>query len=331
MKLVTFEVSTAVGPVKRIGALQGERIIDLNAAFGAYLAEVRESRRWREVAEALLPPEMLRFIETGPLAMESAHTAIEYATRKGSEPGPDGTTLIHAANSVRLRAPVERPLSMRDSFVFETHARHSWERRGLSIPPLWYEIPQNYRTTHTSIAGPDDPIIWPSYSEKLDYELEMAVCIGKYGIDIPPEKADEYIFGYTIYNDVSARDTQFYERPVNGAPVKGKNFVNSNILGPCLVTADELDASNLKMEARVNGEVWSQGNTSDMYHKFPAIISYLSQGDAVHPGEFIGSGTPGFGCGLELDRWIQPGDVVELEIEGMGVLRNKVERPTKVS
>lgn len=327
MKLVTFEVKTPVGSIKRIGALQGDAIIDLNAALGAYLAEVRDSRRWREVAEALLPPDMLQFIENGPIAMESAQTAIEHARHRGGGPGPAGETLIYASGSVRLRAPVERPLSMRDSFVFEEHARRSWERRGLSIPEIWYEIPQNYRTTHTSVAGPDDPIIWPSYSEKLDYELELAVCIGKYGTDIPVEEASNYIFGYTIFNDVSARDAQFYERPVNGAPVKGKNFINGNILGPCLVTADELDVSNLKMEARVNGEVWSQGSTSDMYHKFPAIISYLSNGDAVHPGEFIGSGTPGLGCGLELDRWIQPGDVVELEIEGIGVLRNRVERP----
>jgi 2-keto-4-pentenoate hydratase/2-oxohepta-3-ene-1,7-dioic acid hydratase in catechol pathway len=194
------------------------------------------------------------------------------------------------------------------------------------LPEVFYEIPAHYRTSSTDVIGPDEPIFWPSYTDKLDYELEIAVCIGKEGVNIPVEKAEEYIFGYTIFNDISARDIQSKEMELRLGPAKSKSFQNSNIMGPCLVTPDELNANNLRMKARINGEVWSDGNTRDMHFKFHQLIAYLSKDDPLYPGEFIGSGTVGFGCGMELNKWIRPGDVVELEIEGIGILRNKVER-----
>jgi 2-keto-4-pentenoate hydratase/2-oxohepta-3-ene-1,7-dioic acid hydratase in catechol pathway len=225
-------------------------------------------------------------------------------------------------------APVARPVSIRDCTAFPQHNMNMQAARqpAVGLPEIWYEIPAHYRSSSTDVVGPDAPILWPSYTEKLDYELEVALCIGKYWVNIPAERADEYIFGYTIFNDISARDFQGKEMSLKLGPPKAKSFRNSNIMGPYLVTPDEIDAHNLRMVARVNGEVWSDGNTRDMYFKFPQLIAHLSKDDPIYPGEFIGSGTIGFGSGMELGKWIKPGDIVELEVEGIGILKNRVER-----
>ena len=327
MKLVTFEVKTVVGAIQRIGVLRDRNIIDLHGAYASYLKEVRGIWRWRELAQAMVPTNMLRFIEGGAMAMEAAHLALDYFEKAGGPAvGQDGEKLFYRLDEVRLMAPVPHPVSIRDCFTFEKHAKKGFARHGMELPKLWYEIPVHYRASTTNVAGPDDPILWPSYTEQLDYELEFAVCIGKPGVNIPVEKAGEYILGYTIFNDISARDIQSREMTLQHGPAKGKSFQNSNIMGPCLVTPDEVDANNLKMLARINGEVWSEGNSGEMYFKFPQLIAYLSKDDPLYPGEFICSGTVGTGCGAELNRWIKPGDVVELEVKGIGVLMNKVIR-----
>jgi 2-keto-4-pentenoate hydratase/2-oxohepta-3-ene-1,7-dioic acid hydratase in catechol pathway len=154
----------------------------------------------------------------------------------------------------------------------------------------------------------------------------VAVCIGGHGVNIAEERAEGYVFGYTIFNDISARDIQQKEMQMMLGPAKGKSFENSNIMGPCLVTPDELDTENMRMSARINGEIWSDGNMKDMHFEFPQLIAFLSKDDPIYPGEFIGSGTLGFGSGMENNKWLKPGDIVELEVEGIGVLRNKVER-----
>ena len=180
----------------------------------------------------------------------------------------------------------------------------------------------------SSITGHEAVVTWPNYTQKLDFELEWGVYIGKTGKNISVAEASEYIAGYTIYNDISARDIQFRHMTMALGPAKGKDFDNSNIMGPCLVTPDEIgDPYNLRMIARVNGEVWADGNTSDMYYSFEEMISFVSQSETLHPGEFLGSGTVGKGCGWELDRWIQPGDVIELEVENIGVLSNQIGEP----
>ncbi len=327
MKLVTFEIHTIAGAIKRVGVLQDEQIVDLNAAYASYLWEVRGTWRWRELAFAVIPLDMLEFIENGVVAMESAQVALDYVKgRKDIEAGPGGERIFYQLSEVKLKAPVPRPLSIRDCLTFEQHAKSGWARRGLELPKLWYEIPIHYRTTHTNVCGPNDPILWPSYTEKLDYELEIAVCISKHGKNISVDRAGEYIAGYTIFNDISARDIQAKEMELRLGPSKGKNFENSNIMGPCLVTPDELDVNNLRMVARINNEVWSDGKSKDMHFKFPDLIAYLSKDEPIYPGEFICSGTVGSGCGLEHGKWLKPGDVVELEVEGIGILRNKVER-----
>ena len=334
MKLVTFDINTPVGPVQRIGALLEGRVVDLSQAYACHLAETGDTSvdRAYEVAAALLPPsDMVAFLSGGKLSMDAAKTALEHARRHGGSPesirAPKGGRPIFALSEVRLRAPIPRPTSLRDGWLYEEHAKNAMRKAGKEVPELWYKIPAYYRTSHTNVVGPDDPIIWPNYTEKLDYELELACVIGKEGVNIPKERANEYIAGYTIYNDVSLRDYQFYEMGLGLGPNKGKNFVNCNIMGPCIVTPDEFDPTKAKMYARCNGEVWSENVSGGMQFSFQEVIEYMTREEPVYPGEIIGSGTVGGGCSLEHDRWLKPGDVLELEIEGIGILRNPVTRP----
>jgi len=330
MKLVTFELRSPIGSFERIGALLGERVVDLNLAYADYLARVERDPRAYDLATSRIPPHMIEFFIGGEPSKKAAKRGLAHvAERLEKEPevrGPEGEVIIYERSQVRLLAPVPRPNSVRDTLSFELHLKNSLGKLGLEVPPLWYEIPSYYRSSPDIVIGPDEPILWPSFTEQLDYELEFGIYIGKEGRDIPREKAEEYIAGYTIFNDVSARDIQSREMTLMLGPCKGKNFDHGNVMGPCLVTPDEIDPYNLKMVARVNGEAWSEGNSGAMYHRFPFLIEYISRDETLYPGDFIGSGTVGFGCGLELDRWIKPGDIIELEVEGIGVLRNPVER-----
>ncbi|WP_312860512.1 fumarylacetoacetate hydrolase family protein [Neoaquamicrobium sediminum] len=160
---------------------------------------------------------------------------------------------------------------------------------------------------------------------RFDYELELGVFLSRKGKDIRPEDAYDHIFGYCIFNDFTARTAQLREMTGQLGPAKGKDFDTGNAMGPWLVTADEVsDPHNLTMTARINGEEWSRGNSGEMHHKFPAVLAHISSDETLYAGEFIGSGTVGSGCGLELGRFLKHGDVVELEIEGLGILRNRV-------
>jgi 2-keto-4-pentenoate hydratase/2-oxohepta-3-ene-1,7-dioic acid hydratase in catechol pathway len=226
-------------------------------------------------------------------------------------------------DSARLLAPL-RPRSLRDFLAFEGHMRNALSRLGRPIPGEWYEVPAYYKGMPDTVIGPDEEIPWPPWTDKLDHELELAAVIGRAVRDVAPGDAAECIFGYTIWNDVSARDVQARELPVGMGPGKAKDWDGSNVLGPCLVTADELDASDLAMRVRVNGEQWGEDRSASMHHTFADMIAYASRSQTLHPGEVLGSGTAAGGSGLELDRWLAPGDVVELEIEGIGVLRNRI-------
>jgi fumarylacetoacetate (FAA) hydrolase len=182
------------------------------------------------------------------------------------------------------------------------------------VPDEWYELPVFYFSNPAAIYGPEEEIPYPAGSEELDYELEVAAVIG----------ADGAIGGFTIMNDWSARDLQRKEMKVGLGPAKGKDFATS--LGPVVVTPDELGDLSLEMVARVNGEERSRGNLGDMYHSWEAIVERASANTRLVPGDVIGSGTVGSGCILEHGdgRWLQPGDVVELEVEGIGMLRNTI-------
>jgi 2-keto-4-pentenoate hydratase/2-oxohepta-3-ene-1,7-dioic acid hydratase in catechol pathway len=223
----------------------------------------------------------------------------------------------------RLLAPL-RPRSLRDFLTWEGHMRNALSKLGRPVPQEWYEIPVYYKGLPDTVIGPDDTIPWPHYSDRLDHELELAAVIGRPGRDIEPEHALEHVFGWTLWNDLSARDVQARELAVALGPGKGKDWDGSNVLGPCIVTADELDGTKVELEVRVNGERWGGDTTANMHHSFADLIAYASMAETLHPGEVLGSGTATGGSGIELDRRLEPGDVVELEAEGVGVLRNTI-------
>lgn len=230
------------------------------------------------------------------------------------------TTVVEGA---RLLAPL-RPRSLRDFLTFEGHLNNALSRLGRPIPEEWFDVPAYYKGMPDTVIGPDAVIPWPRYTDRLDHELELAAVIGREGTDITRERALEHVFGWTIWNDVSARDVQVRELPIGMGPAKAKDWDGSNVLGPCIVTADELDGTNVRMAVRVNDETWGEDTSAHMHHTFADLIAYASQAQRLYPGEVLGSGTAAGGSGIELDRRLEEGDVVELEVEGIGVLRNTI-------
>jgi 2-keto-4-pentenoate hydratase/2-oxohepta-3-ene-1,7-dioic acid hydratase in catechol pathway len=236
----------------------------------------------------------------------------------------------HALAEVRLLAPLPEPPQIRDFLCFEEHLKNSFAQAGKltgeerEIPAVWYQQPIYYKANRFSVNGPEADVVWPSYSQVMDYELELACVIGSGGRDIQSAEASAHIFGFTIFNDASARDAQMIEMAGSLGPAKGKDFDTGNVFGPWIVTPEELgDPYALEMVARVNGEEWSRGNSQSMHHRFEDVIAFVSRSETLHPGEILGSGTVGNGCGLELGRFLSDGDVIELEIDGIGVLRNR--------
>ncbi|HEY2317186.1 MAG TPA: fumarylacetoacetate hydrolase family protein [Solirubrobacteraceae bacterium] len=245
----------------------------------------------------------------------------------------DMVAYIEAGAPLRAGAPVEprprllaplRPRSLRDFLGFEGHLKGAYAGLGREIPSEWYEVPAYYKGMPDTVIGPEVEIPWPSYVAELDHELELAAVIGRTVRDVAPADAPDAIFGYTIWNDLSARDIQRLEVPVGLGPGKAKDWDGANVLGPCLVTADEFDAGAARMSVRVNDETWGECSTAEMHHSFADMIAYASQAQTLHPGEVIGSGTATGGSGLELGRRLRAGDVVELEVTGIGVLRNTI-------
>ncbi len=236
-------------------------------------------------------------------------------------------------DEVAFHSPIQ-PTTLRDAYAFETHVKTANRNRGQEVPENWYKFPVFYFSNPNNNYGHEDVIPYPSYTKALDYELEIAVVIGKPGINIKPEEAPDYIFGYTIFNDWSARDLQVQEMKVNFGPVKSKDFACS--FGPVIVTPETLadkavdrpGVYDLEMTARVNGVELSRGNFNDIYWSFGDIIARASQSVMLNPGDIIGSGTVGTGCIYELTKnqgpWLNHGDVVELEIERIGILRNTI-------
>jgi 2-keto-4-pentenoate hydratase/2-oxohepta-3-ene-1,7-dioic acid hydratase in catechol pathway len=333
MKLVSFRIETPVGPFVRVGALSTETIIDLNMAYVRMLTDQGEPQPYR-LANAGVPSTMLELLEGGPPAMDRARQALSFVGRAGKQiAGPSGETIVytygvdHASgrvpSGIRMVAPLPNPGSLRDFIAFEAHIAATSKRRGQPIPPEWYKAPVYYKGNHRTIIGPDENLPWPLETTKLDYELELACVIGRQGKDIPEREATGYIAGYTIMNDFSARDVQFQEMACRLGPSKGKDFATA--IGPCLMTPDEIqDLNSLTMIARVNGEIWSQGRFGTIHWSFAQMIAHVSKGETVYPGDLFGSGTVGGGSGLELERYLNPGDVIELEIQPIGILRNRI-------
>jgi 2-keto-4-pentenoate hydratase/2-oxohepta-3-ene-1,7-dioic acid hydratase in catechol pathway len=308
MKLVTYVLLDGQGAgLDRVGVLAPDgRIVDLGERFAS----------------------MLELIAGGSAALEVARSALGRAQRM-LEP-----------NTVRLRAPLPVPPQMRDAMTFETHYRQGMQvmarmRAGAAgalaarlgfvrIPRVWYEQPTYYKCNRFSVIGPEQDVRWPTGAKLMDYELEIAAVIGKAGKDIARKDALAHVFGYMIYNDMTARDLQEREMRGHLGPAKGKDFDTGNVLGPWLVTADEIDPYGLTMSARVNGEPRGGGHSSSMHHRWDAVIEHIARNETLHAGEVIGSGTVGNGCGLEHGKFLRDGDVIELEVEGLGVLRNRL-------
>jgi 2-keto-4-pentenoate hydratase/2-oxohepta-3-ene-1,7-dioic acid hydratase in catechol pathway len=323
MKLATFLSDNGA---ERIGAVVdgGNRIVALQAAH-----EVRYGKPSPALAS------MQSLIEAGDTGLDVAQAMA--ADRSASL----------ALSGVRLLAPVPVPVQIRDCLCFELHLKQAYrrarevraakspdpaaalremeEKGTLAVPPVFYERPIYYKANRFSVIGTDTDVVWPSYSQLRDFELEFGFFTKGRAADIRKEDAARHIFGYTIFNDFSARDEQVLEMAGQLGPAKGKDFDTGNAMGPWIVTADELtDPYNLTMIARVNGEEWGRGHSGSMHWRFDDLLSFISRSETIHPGEFFGSGTVGNGCGLEAMRFLQPGDTVELEVERIGVLRNRV-------
>ena len=308
MKLVTFDLPTGA---RHIGALRadGANISDFTAATSAPWAR-----------------DMLALIDGGDAALAEARAL-------AAKPH---TT--HELAAVKLAAPLPEPRQMRDFLCFEKHLRQARTQRHLfgitgyptdpakvDVPRVWYEEPVYYKCNRFAVVGTGADVMCPSYCKMFDFELEFGIVLAKRGKNIARDKAREHIFGYCIFNDFSARDQQMREMQGQLGPTKGKDFDTGNVLGPWLVTADEIpDPYALTMTARVNGVEWSRGLSGEMHHKFEDILVHASRDETLYPGEFFGSGTVGSGCGLEQGRFLNIGDVVELEVTGLGTLRNRV-------
>jgi len=325
MKLVSFRVSTPLGPQNRIGAVgPDERIVDLAAAYRSRLlsAGLTEGAATR-IAAALLPSDMVDFIEGAGRSLEAAHDALAWAAQ--ADPDDRATPVFADPAHLTMLPPVPRPPLLRDFMGFETHLRNIYPRLGREIPPVWYEMPVYYKGNTASIATHEDDVPIPSYATALDFEFELALVIGRGGHDISPDSALSHIFGYMIYNDFSARDIQSREMSVGLGPAKGKDFSRGHVLGPWLVTADEIpDIYGVGMVARVNGEVWCDTSASTIHWRFEDMIVHASMGEHLRAGEVFGSGTVGDGSAMERGLSLHVGDVVELEVAGLGLLRNRV-------
>lgn len=262
------------------------------------------------------------------LRIEALAEIVEAFVPNGDD---DEATLV--GDDLDLGPPVLRPASLRDGYGFEGHVRTMWERRGGTVPEIWYDLPVFYFSNVSVIRGPGDPVWAPRDSVELDFELEVAALIDTPATDLTPDTAEGAIGGYMVFNDWSARDLQREETTLRLGPAKGKDFASS--LGPWLVTPDELaDARlgrgfDLLMTARVNGTEVSRGRWSDAVHGFAGLIARASADVHLRPGEVLGSGTVGTGCLLEvrdstLGRYLLPGDVVELEVERLGRLTTPI-------
>ena len=302
MRYITF---TPPGEeISRVGVLTGENeVVSLSGVEG-------------------LPADMLALIAGGQEIWDKAkYLALSLSPS-------------HSIDSVRLHTPLLRPNSLRDFYAFEQHVATANANRGREVPEAWYQIPVFYFSNPHAAYGHGEDVPMPKYTQALDFELEAAAVIGKPGRDIAAADALEHIFGFTIFNDWSARDEQRKEMSVGLGPAKAKDFASS--FGPYIITPDELqDRSDgrpgvydLTMNARINGEETSRGNWKDLHYSFGEMIARASADVTLYPGDIIGSGTVGSGCLLELTKaqgpWLQKGDIVELEIERLGTLQNKV-------
>lgn len=300
-----------------LAAVEGEDVIDL---AGAAVALGAESGIGEPTSEFTT---MVDFFASGPDGRRRAEDLVGavLAAETAGRPlrSADGGAVKRALTDVRLLAPVPRPRRIRDYLTYRQHATGA----GVQVPPAFEAMPVCYQANADTIIGPGEVIPWPAYTDQLDYELEIGFFVGRGGRDLSAKDAASHIAGITLFNDVSARDIQLFEMSMTIGPSKGKDFCS--VMGPVVLTMDEVgDEDAIELTARVNGEVWSHGTTTNRQYSFAEVLAWASYCENVYPGEFLAIGTVGGGCGLEIDRWVQPGDVVELEATGVGILRNPI-------
>ncbi|MDB5267043.1 MAG: hypothetical protein JWP58_83 [Hymenobacter sp.] len=305
MKLVTFQTPSGEA---RAGWLtpDGQGVVDM-----------------RQLSQGALPADMLSFID-------QHETHFPLIREHGWEQAP----ATYPLEAVRLLAPLPNPRSFRDYIGFEQHLLNASSKFGHKVAPEWYEMPIFYFTNHQAVYGPGTDIPRPAGETRLDYELEMGCVLGKKGTNITAGDAEDYIFGYTIFNDFTARAIQAREMRCNLGPAKGKDF--ANVIGPYILTKDEMEAYrddtgrfNARMTSRINGQTICDGNFNTIHYTFGQMMARASENNvSLHPGDVIGSGTVGWGSLIETNfeahRALEPGDVIELEIDGLGVLRNQI-------
>lgn len=335
MKLVSYVCSKHVD-----GALQVKLGAILNSK---YVVDLARAAKILKLQQQEYYQSMLAFLQGGILARDAANEVLYQVENKSL------IDCLYKIEEITLLTPLNPLSSLRDFMVFEDHIINCIRVFGLKkfarldewlenkfgrrhtlaykMNKAFYKRPAYYKGNPRSVVGTDAEVKIPAYTQKMDYELEFGIFIGKQGKNIQAHDATDYIGGYSIFNDFSARDEQFAEMSGRLGPAKGKDFDTGNAIGPYLVTPDEVvDPYNLTMIARVNGEEWSRGTTADMYWSFEQLIEYVSRDETIYPGDFFGSGTcsgkQGKGCGLELGKFLNPGDVVELEVENLGVLKN---------
>lgn len=319
MKLGRIARPSLEGLQPRLIVAQTEHncVIDLATAEYTRLRSTGASTEAaHRLASALYPPSMTAALESGPSFLDAIRRTVASHLEDAA---------ILAMDDLIWLAPIDPPV-MRDCLVFEQHLRNSFTKGLGKVPEQYYERPLYYKGNPRTLIGHEQEVLWPDYTQRMDYELELGFVMARPGNDIKPEQALSYLLGVTIFNDFSARDIQLNEMKGLLGPAKGKDFATG--LGPWITTVDELDVHNLDMIARVNGEEWSRGSSSTMMWSIEELIAYISKGEGIQTGDLIGSGTVGFGCGLELGKLLNPGDVVELEVSGIGVLRNRIGQPS---
>jgi 2-keto-4-pentenoate hydratase/2-oxohepta-3-ene-1,7-dioic acid hydratase in catechol pathway len=317
MKLARIAANTPDGIIPRLIVVQPEQqmVIDLLTAERLRLEKQGATHEAAlRLASALFPSSMAAAIALGEVFLSAAKQAV----------GSAGDDAIRNLNEVQFLPPVDPPL-IRDFSAFEQHVRNMTQRMGHKFPEVYAKLPIYYKGSPLTLLGHEQEVPWPSYTEFMDYELELGFVVGKPGRNLTPEQALSHLFGVTIFNDFSARDIQGQEMGGSLGPAKGKDF--GSALGPWITTTDELELDMLEMIARVNGDEWSHGSSASITWKAEELLAYSSWGETIWPGELIGSGTVGFGSGAETGKRLKPGDVVELEVSGLGILRNRLGQP----
>lgn len=329
MKIVNYIHRHSLGTVTRLGILINDKtILDPNLVFACDFE--REGRfNAKERANHYCPPSLNQLLRLKEEPLEVLHQAMGlmiFLEKCGTFSMKDKTKYLIdlSTNQINFGPPLDKIETYRDFFAHEKHVAVGFKKRNEPIPPAWYEIPAYYKGATAGFIGNDEEILWPSYTDQLDYELELGMIIGLDGYNIKKKEAHKHIFGFTVLNDISARDIQRKEMAIRLGPAKGKDFCS--IIGPVITTIDDFDTfePNLLMTAKINGVEWSRGYSGDAQFTWAEMIEHASKDEWILAGDLFGSGTVGTGCGLELDKWIKPGDKLELEIENIGILKNIV-------